>query len=448
VRFVSTRGEAPAVGLSEAITRGVAPDGGLYLPDGLAALPALDPASDLAGFAAAMLAPFFAGDRLEPDLQAICAEAFDFPAPIVTPDPGKPGLEALELFHGPTGAFKDFGARFLTACFDRLGDPDERLHVLVATSGDTGGAVGCAAEGKTCLRASILYPRGRVSPFQELQLICWGKPVRAFEVDGDFDDCQRLVKAAFADPGLAAAHRLTSANSINIGRLLPQMAYLGHAALRTFAKTGVKPGFIVPTGNLGHGFAALYARALSLPLGPVLFVTNANRTLADWKASGVFTPRGAVATIANAMDVGAPSNFERLAAFPPDRMQARVELVEDGVIRTRIALEYRASHYVWCPHSATAAEAYARLREAERAERPWIACATAHPFKFAEIVEPLIGAPIEPPPPLAAILGREGVKIRIPATLDALAEALRAVEIPPDPSLRGALRRRLRRRSG
>jgi threonine synthase len=339
-------------------------------------------------------------------------------------------LKALELFHGPTGAFKDFGARFLTACFDRLGDSDHKLHVLVATSGDTGGAVGCAAEGRRTLRASILFPRERVSPFQELQLTCWGKPVRAFEVDGDFDDCQRLVKAAFADAGLAAAHRLTSANSINIGRLLPQMAYLGHAALRTFAGTGVKPGFIVPTGNLGHGFAALYARALGLPLGPVVLVTNANRTLADWQASGIFSPRSAVATIANAMDVGAPSNFERLAALPGEQMQARVELVEDGAIRTRIALEYRASHYVWCPHSATAAEAYARLNPAERSERPWIACATAHPFKFAEIVEPLIGARIEPPPALAAILGREASKVRIAATLDALAEALKAENIP------------------
>ncbi|MEA3001482.1 MAG: threonine synthase, partial [Sphingomonadales bacterium] len=363
MRFVSTRGGAPAVGLSEAIRNGAAPDGGLYVAEGMpsvewAALelaevgeyspppnPLTQPspprgegfekgagvASDqpLAAFAAAFLAPFFAGDPLEGELDAICREAFDFPVPLVTPDPARPGLRALELFHGPTGAFKDFGARFLLACFDRIGDPADPLTVLAATSGDTGGAVGCAAEGRAAVRALILYPKGRVSPFQELQLTCWGAPVRALEVDGDFDDCQLLAKAAFAEDSLRQGHNLTSANSINIGRLLPQAAYLAFAAARLFAETGVKPGLIVPTGNLGHGFAALAARALGAPLGPILLVTNSNRTLWDWQQNGNYAPRPAVATIANAMDVGAPSNFERLAALPPALREARVELVED-----------------------------------------------------------------------------------------------------------------------
>jgi threonine synthase len=423
MRFLSTRGGAAPASLAEAIRNGVAPDGGLYMPETVPAAP-VDPDQSLADFAAAMLRPFFEGDVLEPELDAICAEAFDFPLPIVEPDPVRPGLKALELFHGPTGAFKDFGARFLMACFDRIGDPRAPLTVLAATSGDTGGAVGCAAEGRRAVRALILYPKGRVSAFQELQLTCWGEPVRALEVEGDFDDCQRLVKAAFADAALSGRHRLTSANSINIGRLLPQMAYAGWAASQVFADTGEKPGFIVPTGNLGHGFATLYARAMGLPIGPVLLVTNANRTLVDWHVSGRYEPRASLATIANAMDVGAPSNFERLAALPAERREVALELVDDETIRARVESEFRKSGYVWCPHSATAAEAYARLDGQDRAARTWIAAATAHPYKFADGIEPLIGSKIAPPPALAAILDRRPHKVSIKADLKSLAEAL------------------------
>ncbi|MDB5672667.1 MAG: threonine synthase [Alphaproteobacteria bacterium] len=424
MKFVSTRGDSPATGLSQAMRHGVAPDGGLYLPQSLPRLGALDPAVSLAHWSTAMLAPFFEGDVLAAELPDICAEAFDFPTPLVTPDPSRPGLRALELFHGPTGAFKDFGARFLLACFDRIGDPAEPLNVLVATSGDTGGAVGCAAEGRSAVSATILYPRGRVSAFQERQLTCWAEPVRALEVEGDFDDCQRLVKAAFARADLSRAHRLTSANSINIGRLMPQMAYLAAAAARVHSESGVKPGLIIPTGNLGHGFAALYARAMGMPIGPIVLVTNSNRTLADWHRSGDYAARASVATIANAMDVGAPSNFERLIQLDPDQREVDIQMVDDDTIRSRVVEEYRASGYIWCPHSATAAEAYARLSPERRSERPWVACATAHPYKFADIVEPLIGAKIAPPPALEAILSRETRSEAIPATLQGLASAL------------------------
>jgi threonine synthase len=420
VRYVSTRGQAPPVGVGAAIRHGAAPVGGLYLPAHIPA-PAPDAGLPLPDFAAEMLAPFFAGDPLAAALPAICAEAFAFALPVVMPDPARPTLRALELFHGPTGAFKDFGARFLAACFARLG---EKLTILVATSGDTGGAVGAATEGRANLRTLILFPKGRVSPFQARQLGCWAAPVQALEVDGDFDDCQRLVKAAFADPVLAARHRLTSANSINIGRLLPQMAYLGWAAALTHAETGVAPGLIVPTGNLGHGFAALYARAMGLPIGPVILATNANRTLGDWAETGHYEARAALATIANAMDVGAPSNFERLAALAPGGLA--VERVEDDAIRARIVADYRATGYVWCPHSATAAEAFARLDPAVQRERPWLLCATAHPYKFAEIVAPLIGRAVAPPPALAAILTREARALPIPATSAALAAVLDA----------------------
>lgn len=425
MRFVSTRKNAPYASLTEALRNGAAPDGGLYVPEDLVAvnLAELDPDAALDQFAAALLPPFFAGDALERELPAICAKALDVPAPLVTPDPEKPSLRALELFHGPTGAFKDFGARFLMACFDRIAG-SQPLNVLVATSGDTGGAVGCAAEGRSLVRAVILFPKGRVSPFQEHQLTCWGDQLLAIEVDGDFDDCQRLVKSAFADSGLSAAHRLTSANSINFGRLLPQLAYTAHAAVRVFAETGEKPGFVIPSGNLGHGFAVLLAKAMGLPVGPVVLATNANRTLKEWNDSGRYEPRSSIATLANAMDVGDPSNFERLSALPADIRDVRVELVTDDEIKARIAIEYRDSSYVWCPHSATAVEAWSRLPEAERSDRPWIAMATAHPYKFAETVEPLIGRAVEPSPALAAIQSRPMRKIRIGADLAALADAL------------------------
>lgn len=432
MRFVSTRGHAPAATLSEAIRNGVAPDGGLYLP---AVVPDADPAlhgdMPLAAFAQVMLAPFFDGDPLAGELAAVAAEAFDFPVPLVTPDPARPTLRALELFHGPSAAFKDFGARFLMGLFDRIGNAATPLTVLVATSGDTGGAVGAAAEGRDAVRAVILYPRGRVSAFQELQLTCWAAPVRALELDGDFDDCQRLVKAAFADPVLSGRHRLTSANSINIGRLLPQMVYLAWASVRLFEKTGTAPGFIVPTGNLGHGFAAVYARAMGFPVGLVVLATNANATLADWRQNGVFTPKPSVATIANAMDVGTPSNFERLAHMTPGVGDVAVELVDDDAIRARIRAEHRASGYVWCPHSATAAEAYARMTTEQRAARSWIAAATAHPYKFADVVGPVIGHALTAPPALARILGRRSEKVAIRNDLDELAAALEVPSLQP-----------------
>lgn len=425
MNYVSSRGGQPPVSVSEAIERGAAPDGGLYLP---AEFPRFDAAAatadlSLPDFAARFLGPFFEGDVLEDDLADICADALDVPVPIVTPSAAR-SLSFLELFHGPTGAFKDFGARFLMGCFDRIGDPADPFTVLAATSGDTGGAVGCAAEGRSAVRAVILYPKGRVSPFQEHQLTCWGANVRALEVDGDFDDCQRLVKQAFANRALSDRFNLTSANSINIGRLLPQAAYVAHAAVRRHAATGQTPGFIVPSGNLGHGFAVLLARAMGAPIGPVILATNANQTLKDWSNDGRFRPRPSVETLANAMDVGNPSNFERLTAIGINPDDVRVEQVGDDRIKARIRAEHDTTGYVLCPHTATAAEAYDRLSDGEKTERPWIALATAHPFKFAETVEPLISVEVAPTPALAAIFDRPMAKRSIRADPAALAEVL------------------------
>ena len=421
MRFASTRGQSPAVSLSAAIRAGAAPDGGLYLPETqVVADPALlDPSLPLADFAARFLGPFFDGDALATALPTISAGAFDFP---LEDRRLADGRHVLELFHGPTGAFKDFGARFLMECLDRLGDPASPLTVLAATSGDTGGAVGCAAEGRAAVRAVILYPRGRVSPFQEHQLTCWHAPVRAIEVDGDFDDCQRLAKAAFANPSMTAALNLTSANSISIGRLMPQMAYVAFAATRTFARSGMAPGFVIPTGNLGHGFAAIYARAMGAPIGPIVLATNENATLDEWARSGHYTPRPSVATIANAMDVGNPSNFERLIALPKQARDVTVDLVTDDAIRARILAD--RTEYLWCPHSAAAAEAFARLPRESRDMRPWLIAATAHPYKFADVIEPLIDRQIDAPPALAAILSRPTAKDRIGADLAELGALL------------------------
>ncbi|WP_291845243.1 threonine synthase [Maricaulis sp.] len=408
MRYVSTRGEAPAVDAADALRAGVAPDGGLYMPS---ALPAFSPGdfSDTPGLgdlAARLLAPFFADSPVESALPTICRDAFDFPCPRVSA--GEPGADpiVLELFHGPTGAFKDFGARFLFRAFGAIGQSaGSTSTVLVATSGDTGGAVGCAAEGVTGTRAVILFPAGRISAFQEHQLCCWTSPVQAARIDGDFDACQALVKSAFADPGLRQAHNLTSANSISIGRFLPQMTYWARAALDVFAETGIAPGLVIPTGNLGNAFAAVLARACGLPIGPIVLATNANATLSDWFSTGRYQSRPSIATHANAMDVGAPSNFERLANLSGDQI-AGVCLVDDTAIRDRIETCFHETGYIACPHTATALEAWHRLPGPEQQARRWIVGATAHPAKFAETVEPVIGQPVALPPALKAVLDR------------------------------------------
>jgi len=422
MNYHSTRGGA-AVSLSHAIKHGQAADGGLYMPERLpaATLDALPDRACLTETAAAFLAPFFHGDALEAALPEICAAAFGVDTPLIQPDAARPDLHVLELFHGPTGAFKDFGARFLMECLDRLGDAGAPFTVLAATSGDTGGAVGAAAEGRRGVRAVILYPQGRVSRFQEHQLTCWRAPVDALRIESDFDACQRLVKAAFSDSGLSERHRLTSANSINIARLLPQAAYIAWAARRVFGRTGRAPGLILPTGNLGHGVAAHFAKACGAPVGEIVLATNANATLADWAATGRYDPRASIRTLANAMDVGAPSNFERLSELVA--APQRVFRIDDAAIAARIAADHAASGYVACPHTACALEAHARLG-ASNAGAPWIVAATAHPYKFADLVEPIIGGEIAPSPPLRAVLDRESRHRPCPPDLAGLTAVL------------------------
>jgi len=430
MRYVSTRDAGHRASLSEALGRGLAPDGGLYVPERFPALAAADfeGAAGLGAVAARFLAPFFAGDALAPELGAIVAEAFDFDVPLV-PLRVTDDAAVLELFHGPTAAFKDFGARFLAACLGRLQrDPGRTLTILVATSGDTGGAVAAAFHGRPGIEVVVLYPRGLVSPRQEQQLTCWGGNVRSLSVAGTFDDCQRLVKAAFADPALAARRVLSSANSINVGRLLPQACYYAEASLATWRRTGRAANFIVPSGNLGNVLACVWARRVGLPIGELVLAFNANRTVPDFLASGEWRPRASVATLASAMDVGNPSNMERLRHLHPEWRELAGAVsavsVSDQAIRARIAGDAARLGEVWCPHTATAAEAYAGLTAAQRAAGPWVLVATAHPAKFPETVEPLIGRAVPVPPALARLLALPRQVTEIPATLAALAAVL------------------------
>jgi threonine synthase len=411
LRYHSTRSAGPTVPISQAIAAGLAPDGGLYVPESLPSIDpaAFDPHGSLADTAATLLASFFAGDALADELPAICAEAFTFDAPLRAL-PAHPHTTMLELFHGPTSAFKDFGARFLAACLRRLPRADARpLTILVATSGDTGAAVAAAFHRQPGVRVVILYPDGLVSPRQAHQLGCFGDNVTALRVAGRFDDCQRMVKAALSDASLQAQLPLSSANSISLGRLLPQMSYYAHAALGWWREHGTPLNFIVPTGNLGNALACLWVRELGLPVSDVQLACNANATLPDYLAGNDYAPREAVATIANAMDVGAPSNFERLRWTFPDEARLRQLLqahsINDATIRRTITGHAREHGEIFCPHTATAMHVLDRLRN-EGDDAPWAVIATAHPAKFETVLEPLVGHPIPVPPALASMLWR------------------------------------------
>jgi threonine synthase len=427
MNVVSTRGSGP-VPLSAAIAAGQAPDGGLYLPP--------TPVTTAAAFgdtfvqrAERTLEPWFAGDALAAVLGELVRESFTFDAPIRWLD-DHTGL--LELFHGPTAAFKDFGARFLAACLARLPSPAAVRTVLVATSGDTGAAVAAAFWRKPGFRVVVLYPDGRVSPRQAHQLAAFGDNVTTFRVAGAFDDCQRLVKAAFADPALTQRHALVSANSISLGRLLPQATYYVHAALEVAARGRPQANIVVPTGNLGNAFACLLARDLlaagaQATIGDVLVATNDNRVIGDFVTTGRYEPKASVATLANAMDVGAPSNLERLRSRygEPPYAGLGADAVDDATIRRTIRHVDERFGVAVCPHTACGLAALARRRTAGD-DRTWLVAATAHPAKFETVVEPLVGRTIPVPPGLADLLARPATARPLEPTLTALQAALEA----------------------
>ena len=426
MHYTSTRDPQHRLPLSQAIARGIAPDGGLYVPEEFPHFVTrrFEGLTELADIGERLLEPFFAGDPLAGELGAICREAFNFSAPLVTLENAPAPASVLELFHGPTCAFKDFGARFLAACLERMPRPERRkLTMLVATSGDTGGAVAAAFHNRSWVDVAVLYPKGLVSSRQAQQLACWGGNVRTFAVRGTFDDCQRMVKEAFLDPALAETHQLSSANSINVGRLLPQMAYYAKAGLELWRDSGRRANFIIPTGNLGNALACLWARHVGLPIGEVVLATNANQSITEFLRTGEWTPRASVATLASAMDVGNPSNMERLRTLHPDfeelQSQIGASSVDDIEIRATIRRDSHELDKLWCPHTATAAKVFRRLL-ARGARGHWVIVATAHPAKFNDIVEPQTGREAPIPPSLAKLLSLPRQETELEPTLPAL----------------------------
>lgn len=417
MRYVSTRGNSPAVSLAQAIVHGLAPDGGLYVPE---EMPRIDADSLRGGSQVEVghaVLNAFRGPS-DPDATAAIEHAFRDPVRLEQFDQD---TQFLELYWGASAAFKDYGAQFLgkylPACHRAVHPAGGRVTVMVATSGDTGGAVAAAFWRVPNVDVFVLYPHGRVSPRQEHQLCAWGENVQAIAVNGSFDECQALVKAAFTDPHWTDGRFLTSANSINIGRLLPQVVYYAWASLQH----PTPPSFIIPTGNLGNALACIWAKELGFPVGDIVLATNANPTLLHYYESGDYQGRPSIRTLANAMDVGTPSNMERLQRLYPTHAAftgaVRVVSTDDETIAATIALVAKSSSRILDPHTACAMHARATLHDHAG---PWILAATAHPAKFETIVEPLIGREVPLPPALTEILRRAVSNVRIEPTLDAL----------------------------
>jgi threonine synthase len=441
MRFLSTRASGrresggSGVGFATALLQGLAPDGGLYMPERIqrwsaAELGAL-PSQTLVETAVVALKPYLSDELPAATIAAVVDNALPFPIPLVEIEPG---TFALELFHGPTLAFKDVGARLMArtiAAVRKQAGATDLLTVLVATSGDTGSAVGHAYHGVEGTRVVILYPDGRVSPTQEAQLAAFnsveGANVRAYAVAGTFDDCQRLVKGAFADERLRAIS-LTSANSINIGRLLPQMVYYLHAAGLLCARGVGDAIFSTPSGNFGNLTAGVMAKRSGAPIAGFVAATNINDVVPAYLATGRFAPRASIATIANAMDCGNPSNFDRLFWLyggSVDAMRADIagSAHADDEVRGVIKSVFEERGYLLDPHSAIAYLGIAGRRD----HQARVFLATAHPAKFGEIVEPIIGRAVEKPAPLAAALLSPREILRIEATAHAVRGVLQTL---------------------
>ena len=407
MRLTSTSRRAPLVSFREALLSGIAPDGGLYLPIEL-------PVFSTADLAAWRALPFDAlaiqltarllGDEFPASaLERLVGDALNFAVPAVRVDQR---LSILELFHGPTLAFKDFGARFLGRFFGHLlAERGDHATILVATSGDTGSAVARGFAGVSGVRVVVLYPAGRVSAFQEAQMASIGGNVTAVRVPGVFDDCQRLVKAAFQDPALSPL-RLSSANSINIGRLLPQSFYYVAGYLAATPAIGAPVVFAVPSGNLGNLTAGVLAARMGLPVARFVAATNANDVLPEYLETGVFRSRPSVPTLSNAMDVGDPSNFARLDRLYDGSLHAMRAAIQGERVteaETRAALREAYGRYgrVLDPHGAVAYAAARRQLDAGTVDAglPVIALATAHPAKFGDAIRDELG--FEPPLPEA-----------------------------------------------
>lgn len=404
MRLYSTKKTVPEVSLREAVFKGLPSDNGLYMPTAIPTLPktffdTIEQKS-FQEIAFEVSKALIGDDIPEKDLKKIIDDVISFDAPVIKVHDD---IHVLELFHGPSLAFKDFGARFMSRLMSYfLSKEKSEINILVATSGDTGGAVAQGFYNMPGIHVTILYPSGKVSDLQEKQLTTLGGNITALEVQGTFDDCQAMVKEAFLDQELNEKFNLSSANSINISRLIPQSFYYFYAYAQV-KKLGKKVVFSVPSGNFGNLCGGLIAKRMGLPIHHFVATTNANNVIPDYLASGVFNPRPSVRTISNAMDVGNPSNFQRLVAFYNEDIKAiRADITgkyyTDEQTEAALKKVYDATGYIMDPHGAVA---YLGLRDymAEHKGEDFtgIFFATAHPAKFIEVVNDIIDKHVEIP---------------------------------------------------
>lgn len=413
--FISTRNKEIKKNLSQAIRIGLAEDGGLFVPEYLPKVNLEEFITDLTypEFAQKILHTFFQNDLLDKKLSQICMNALTFPVPL---EKLNDDTFILELFHGPTLSFKDYGARFLAECLNAISD-EQKTTIMVATSGDTGSAVASAFYQKSNCNVIILYPSKQISERQQHQMTCWDKNILALEVEGTFDDCQNIVKSAFKDPWWQKHVNLSSANSINIDRLLPQIIYYAYSSIKFYNRYKILPGFVVPTGNLGNATACYWAKIMGFPIRDCVLATNANKVIIDYLQTGVYTPRQSMSTLANAMDVGNPSNFERLQHLFPTynafKDNVKAISVKDDDIKKTIEYVYQQYKRVICPHTATACFARQQL-----SKQPWIVVSTADPSKFENIIEPIIHSKVPMPPQMTYLLNKSKQVLKVDKKLD------------------------------
>ncbi len=419
MRLYSTNHRSADASLREAVFKGLPDDNGLYMPTQIASLPSsvfeAMPDMSFQEIAFTVSKALIGEDVPDNILHRLVNDAVNFDAPLVSVHDN---LYALELFHGPTLAFKDFGGRFMSRLMRYfLESENQKLTILVATSGDTGSAVAQGFLGIEGIDVVILYPSGKVSEIQEKQLTTCGQNVKALEVNGTFDDCQRMVKEAFLDNEINSKRRLTSANSINISRLIPQSFYYFYAWAQMSALE-LPIVFSVPSGNFGNLCGGLIAHRMGLPISHFVAATNANNIVPHYLQTGIFEPKPSVSTIANAMDVGNPSNFPRLKDIVGGGIENERKLIsgyayDDAATRQAIKEVYQAHDYVMCPHSAIG---YLGLRDylkSSKKEATGIFLCTAHPCKFLDVVEPIIENKIEIPAKLQEIIDRPKQSIKI-----------------------------------
>ena len=433
MNYYSTNHQAPTATLATAVIRGLAPDRGLYMPEEIRPLPASFyeqiHTMSLQEIAFQVAKNFFGEDVREEALRQIVYDTLAFDIPLVEVSPG---TYTLELFHGPTAAFKDVGARFMARLLSYFVKEEsssesraKKIHVLVATSGDTGSAVANGFLGVDGIDVCVLYPKGKVSPIQEMQFTTLGQNITALEIDGTFDDCQRLVKTAFMDEELTSRFFLTSANSINVARFLPQAFYYFHAYAQ-YKRLSMErsdlpesPVICVPSGNFGNITAGLFAATMGLPIKHFIAANNRNDIFLQYLNTGVYTPRPSIETIANAMDVGDPSNFARILDLfkTRDNIAAHISAVsyDDEAIRTTIRSCHEQYGYVLDPHGACG---YQALQDLLAEGEAGIFLETAHPTKFKDVVEEVIQQELPIPDTLARFMNGQKQSIPLSAQFD------------------------------